>query len=183
VLTDEKNSRADRKDKRNSKLRKELATADAVLQKLFPRFPKQAQQHQSVLQRAWTVGTGRVGRTAALTLEEKVRLAVQAHARHEYTEYDALLKEGKSKVVARAAIQSKLQQVLDGWVEESLVKKDKRVKPKLTPAGDRDMSKSTKILTGSPAKVQPKSSSRSPARRTAPRRKRTPAGKRKPRAT
>lgn len=183
MLADEKASREDRRDKRNSKLGKELAAADAMLRKLFPRFPKQAHQHQSVLKRAWTVGTGRVGRTTALTLEEKVRRAVQAHARHEHTEYDALLKEGKSKVVARAAIQFNLHQVLNGWIGERSLKENKGVKPKATPAGDREIPKSTKLLKRSSAKLQPKPMPRSPARRTARRKKRKPTGKRKQRAT
>jgi hypothetical protein len=42
---------------------------------------------------AATVGSGRVGRTQLLTLEERARLAARAHIRHRYTSYEDELNE------------------------------------------------------------------------------------------
>lgn len=72
--------------------------AEAVLSYLdfAPRHQALAQKiAQEVAGRATEVGSGRVGRTARLTLEDKAELAARAHIRHSYTKYeDRLVREG-----------------------------------------------------------------------------------------
>ncbi len=50
---------------------------------------------EAVASRATEVGSGRVGRMAKLSLENKAELAARAHIRHKYTKYeDRLIREG-----------------------------------------------------------------------------------------
>src|SRR6185436_6778952 len=54
-----------------------------------PQFSAEAEKiAKAAAERACKVGSGRVGRTSLLPLDEKVRLAVRAHLRHNATRYD-----------------------------------------------------------------------------------------------
>lgn len=68
---------------------------------LFPKIP--AEDLASIVNHAFEEGTNRVGNATELSLPRRVQLAVVAHIRHVYTEYDKLLKtsgwqEARSKV-------------------------------------------------------------------------------------
>ena len=89
--------------------------------RLFPRIP--ADVAEAVLIHAFKKWSGRVGRTTTLKNDEKVTLAVVAHARHKFTSYDDRLRElrrdGKlgpsARQLARKAIELKLRQTLREW--------------------------------------------------------------------
>ena len=70
-----------------------------------------------IAQHACEKYSGRVGRTAAAKEldPEMVTLAVIAHIRHAYTNYDSLLLSGVPKEAARQRIRSKVQQILASW--------------------------------------------------------------------
>ena len=79
-------------------------------------------QAQKILQHGFSKGSGRVGRTTKLDLDEKCTLAVIAHARHVMTPYDRLLKEfepthgqARAREEAREAIKHRLAEVLKDW--------------------------------------------------------------------
>lgn len=69
--------------------RKDQANARAAILRLYPRIP--LQDVDVVLGHGFAKGTGRVGRTGTLSMEEKVTLAVAAHVRHTHTSYDSIL--------------------------------------------------------------------------------------------
>lgn len=71
--------------------------ADAVLRYLdfAPRYQALALKiAKAVADRATAVGSGRVGRTAKLTLEDKAELAARAYIRHRYTKYEDRARDG-----------------------------------------------------------------------------------------
>jgi hypothetical protein len=63
----------------------------AAIKQQFPAMPDAAAR--SVAARACEIGSGRVGRTCTIPTEEAVALAVQAHVRHNHTQYDEYLDE------------------------------------------------------------------------------------------
>ncbi|KAH7413598.1 hypothetical protein DE146DRAFT_638148 [Phaeosphaeria sp. MPI-PUGE-AT-0046c] len=91
----------------------EIAKADKELQSLFPKIP--AAEKDSVLQHGFKKHSRRVGRTASLPLQKKLMLAVIAHIRHKHTEYDALLRAGDAKDVARKATWKKIEGIMCEW--------------------------------------------------------------------
>ena len=62
---------------------------------------------------ATEIGSGRVGR--ATTVEEPVRLAVVAFARHNFTSYDSNFEFGTSKEDNRAEVNGKVSELLTQW--------------------------------------------------------------------
>ena len=77
----------------------------------FPSMPE-----DSVLRcarHATEIGSGRVGR--ATTVEEPVRLAVVAFARHNFTNYDSNFEFGASKEDNRAEVNGKVSELLTQW--------------------------------------------------------------------
>lgn len=88
-----------------------LFTKDIV--QYYPRIPPE--EVEAIAKQALVKGSGRVGRTTTLSTEQKVRLAVTAHARHCYTDYHTLLKSGIPRDEAREAIVEELRVVLGGW--------------------------------------------------------------------
>ncbi|KAK4237275.1 hypothetical protein C8A03DRAFT_44848 [Achaetomium macrosporum] len=71
---------------------------EAVL-KLFPKIPKA--EVPLILKHALKKHSRRVGRASKVAFQDKVKLAVRAHIRHVHTDYDMLLKQGTSRLVAR----------------------------------------------------------------------------------
>jgi hypothetical protein len=83
---------------------------------LRAQFPKMsASERELILKHGFKKHSRRVGRTASLTLEKKVKLAVIAHIRHTHTEYDTLLRKGLERELARVMIWRKTQSVLHEW--------------------------------------------------------------------
>ncbi|KAK5019308.1 hypothetical protein LTR60_001166 [Cryomyces antarcticus] len=72
-----------------------------TLKELFPKIPEADMER--IIGRAFEEGTGRVGTAKELTLAHRVQAATAAHIRHQYTDYDYLLRIG-SYHDARAAV-------------------------------------------------------------------------------
>ena len=110
-----------RRDAVLTKDRKHIETARESLVRLFPRIPLDVAEQ--VLQHGFEKGSGRVGRAGDLESDERVTLAVVAHARHTKTPYDTLLREMEktrgygtgARERAREAIKKELEQVLKSW--------------------------------------------------------------------
>ena len=62
-------------------------------------------------------GSGRVGRSAAAKKfeSEAIDLAVRAHIRHKYTNYDEFLMLGWDKSDARSHVFSEIQEIIEAW--------------------------------------------------------------------
>lgn len=72
---------------------------------------------QEIAERACVKHSGRVGRSAAARRLEAdaVTLAVRAHVRHNHTNYDLLLAEGRERLEARDAVADDVNEILDHW--------------------------------------------------------------------
>ncbi len=97
--------------------RRYVADFTAKVLALFPSAPPKAAKVIAV--RACEKYSGRVGRSAlARALDkEAVTLAVWAHVRHAFTEYDRLLAEGLEPIDARAIVRPSIEQFLAHWRE------------------------------------------------------------------
>ncbi len=99
-----------------SRARKESRNSDealAELKRLLPGIPDG--EAAQVIERAFTVGSGRVGRSGKLELGEKLELAVRAHIRHQHTNYDHLLAIGNDQEFARRRVADKVDRVYERW--------------------------------------------------------------------
>ena len=86
-------SRKSRK-KKESKYREEFSEACFRFLNFIPEHEELAHKiAEEAASQAMTVGSGRVGRTSKLTLEQKAELAIRACIRHEYTNYEEELVE------------------------------------------------------------------------------------------
>ena len=85
------------------------------IRKLFPASPPSVED--KIAEHSCEKYSGRVGRSQfAKDLDaEAITLAVQAHIRHQYTEYDELLMKGYERLVARGAVRDKVDEVLERW--------------------------------------------------------------------
>jgi hypothetical protein len=94
-----------------------VADFTAKVMALFPGVPPQAAE--LIAARACEKYSGRVGRSAQAKAldEEAVTLAVWAHARHTFTEYDRLLAEGLEPIDARARVRAAIEQLVTRWKE------------------------------------------------------------------
>ena len=92
-----------------------VAQMTREVSRLFPGCPPK--EAQTIAEHTARRGSGRVGRTAAgQSLEEEaLTLAVVAHIRHRYTNYDELLMSGNERSDARAEIHDEVERVLDRW--------------------------------------------------------------------
>ncbi|KAK7544523.1 uncharacterized protein J3D65DRAFT_673267 [Phyllosticta citribraziliensis] len=112
-----KTADASTKEKRQAATKRKdaltLEKARVALNKSFPAMPKE--DEEAVLTRAWKKSSGRVGRTETISMEVKVKLGVTAHARHAYTEYDELLKQGFTQKVAREKIKTDVEDIVSKW--------------------------------------------------------------------
>jgi hypothetical protein len=88
---------------------------------LFPGCP--AVERRTIAEHACLKHSGRVGRsTAARHFElEAIELAVQAHVRHQHTNYDQLLGSGCERLQARAAVRSAVEGTLRTWQRNNAV--------------------------------------------------------------
>lgn len=87
----------------------------AKIRKLFPRCP--AQEEVEIAQHACRKYSGRVGRSSAAKDFElqSIALAVEAHIRHAYTNYDDLLLRGWERNYARTEVHDEVRRILNRW--------------------------------------------------------------------
>ncbi|KAI1820080.1 hypothetical protein F4861DRAFT_524533 [Xylaria intraflava] len=117
VYTAVQQSEAATRAERQKTVRKRDETTDkrfseAILVR-FPRIPPESLP--AIISRATAKRKGRVGRTGKINMAEKVRLAVQAHIRHNETDYEKLLKSGTDRQDARALTSQKVIDKLKEW--------------------------------------------------------------------
>jgi hypothetical protein len=94
------------------------AYVDAFARRIAELYPNCPPAEQTEIARhACTVGSGRIGRTAAAKEldADAVNLAVRAHVRHEHTRYDELLARGADRSDARARVADDAERVLARW--------------------------------------------------------------------
>ena len=140
-----------------------LAIARGDLMRLFPRIPHAVAE--AVLKHGFEKGTGRVGRTGTLSREEKVELAVVAHARHSFTNYDALLKRYQFERVEREEAKKRAKRetgsavgsVMREWRgpgEKRVVVGERTTKVRKTrqSAVDKSLSKDSRVAKAKPRK-------------------------------
>lgn len=114
--SEERASRREREAVRRDGLdRKYVAEFAQAIRLQFPRVPSGADI--KIAEHACLKHSGRVGRSAAAKSFEPdaVFLAVRAHVRHAYTDYDALLFKYDDRQLARDRVRDKIEMVLDEW--------------------------------------------------------------------
>lgn len=84
----------------------------AAVKELFPKMPEQ--DLTQVLRHAWEKGADRIGTNMEIDLPRRVQLAVLARIRHEYTDYDRLLRAFEWKD-ARALVEPVCLKKLIEW--------------------------------------------------------------------
>ena len=112
---------ANRRATRDRANARESARALARLGEFYPRLPED--QRRDVVDRGFETGSGRVGRTTKLDLDEKLRRAVVAHARHAHTRYDELLGPGADawdRESAREMVREDVRFIVSDWQRRSL---------------------------------------------------------------
>ena len=82
---------------------------------LFPACP--SANRRSIAEHACEKYSGRVGRTAAAKEfdPDAIELAVRAHVRHQYTQYDELMSEGMDRRGARGIVGREVDEMLQRW--------------------------------------------------------------------
>jgi hypothetical protein len=107
------------KVKREEEDQKYLQEYTLHVRKLFPKCPKS--EELKIAKHACQKYSGRVGRSAASKEFDPhaITLAVQAHIRHEYTNYDELLMTGWERFEARMVVRSTVKEILDQWREKA----------------------------------------------------------------
>ncbi len=85
------------------------------IRKMFPNMP--SSEEIKIAQYACMKYSGRIGRSAlAKSLEPKaIELAVIAHIRHNYTNYDELLMAGLDRSLARDEVREEVEKILNEW--------------------------------------------------------------------
>ncbi|OGE52380.1 hypothetical protein PENARI_c010G02794 [Penicillium arizonense] len=103
-------SRADAVKTRDAK---DTSKNRKLLIEKFPLMPKPSLE--VILNHAFLKGSGRVGRTAQISDEHRIQLAVEAHIRHVMTPYDKLLDEGVERNKARKRVWDTVQAIERAW--------------------------------------------------------------------
>ncbi|KAF1939068.1 hypothetical protein EJ02DRAFT_353085 [Clathrospora elynae] len=89
-----------------------------AVREMFPKIPEA--DLSAIVNHAFQEGTNRVGNAKELSLARRVQLAVVAHIRHTYTEYDKLLKiPNISWMDARAKVEPVSLAKLKEWRDEA----------------------------------------------------------------
>ena len=117
VLRDERATRPAREQQAAARHSRDTDAASRALAQQFPAMP--TADAARLVRTAWKVGSGRVGRTGALNMAEKARLAAQAYARHRCTDYDARLARGERRDAARDATKAAVQAQMRQWMRAS----------------------------------------------------------------
>lgn len=86
---------------------------EEALKRLFPNTPKET--IPKIVSHALKKRSRRVGRSGTVQLDDKVKLVVRAHIRHEHTEYEQLLRQGTARERARQQVYSKLNEIARLW--------------------------------------------------------------------
>ncbi|KAF2658778.1 hypothetical protein K491DRAFT_592509 [Lophiostoma macrostomum CBS 122681] len=89
----------------------------AAVLEVFPKIPDA--DLTAILDHAFEEGSKRVGNATELTLARRVQLAVGAYIRHQYTDYDKLLKSGVTWPDARQLAQPASYAKLKEWRDEA----------------------------------------------------------------
>lgn len=125
VCSDEVATRADRAA---AVQKRDMAIEDEFRREMINIFPKvPADAVLDIIKTALKKGSGRVGRTGRIEMDEKVRFAVRAHIRHCHTDYDALLRTGAAaqrvgyQREARDAVGPKVNETARAWGERAKV--------------------------------------------------------------
>jgi hypothetical protein len=87
-----------------------------AVREMFPKIPEP--DVQAIVNQAFAPGTKRVGNATELSLARRVQLAVVAHIRHTYTDYDKLLKSG-TWMDARSKVEHVSLAKLKEWRDEA----------------------------------------------------------------
>lgn len=96
--------------------KRDAASIDAAAAELEEQFPEMPEEVKIlVLKQGFRKYSGRVGRTGTIPLSRKVLLAVIAHVRHRHTKYDSLLARGTERIVARKAVNKKIESIVRDW--------------------------------------------------------------------
>lgn len=106
----QKNLAAIHRNRRETELNRQRV---AMLKQMLPGIPEG--EADAVVERAFEVGSGRVGRTSALSDEEKLHAATIAHIRHCHTDYESMLGDGIEREEARQCVAGKIQRVYGDW--------------------------------------------------------------------
>lgn len=114
--SEERERRREREAVRREGLdRKYIAAFAQAIREQFPKIPAGADI--KIAEHACLKYSGRVGRSAAAKSFEPdaVFLAVRAHVRHSYTDYDELLFRYDDRQLARETVEEKIETVLEQW--------------------------------------------------------------------
>jgi len=114
--SEERERRREREAVRRDALdRKYVAEFAQAIREQFPKVPAGADI--KIAEHACLKYSGRVGRSAAAKSFEPdaVFLAVRAHVRHAYTDYDELLFRYDDRQLARETVKERIETVLDQW--------------------------------------------------------------------
>jgi len=87
-----------------------------AVREMFPKIPEA--DLQAIVDHAFAEGTNRVGNAKELTLARRVQLAVVAHIRHMYTDYDKLLRTD-GWLAARSQVEHVSLAKLKEWRDEA----------------------------------------------------------------
>jgi hypothetical protein len=89
------------------------------LAELYPHAP--GEERVAIAEHACSLGSGRVGRSAAAKHFEPaaLELAVRAHIRHRHTGYEALLGRGLEREEARSRVRDRVAEILGRWRGEA----------------------------------------------------------------
>lgn len=114
-----------RAPERRREAEREARKSAQVLMQIRNRFPGMSDEDAAaVVERAWKVGGGAVGR--ASKAQDPQLLAVIAHIRHKYTDYDALLFLGRRKRECRDLIRARVNEILKAWQDGNPVPEETR---------------------------------------------------------
>ncbi len=103
------------KDNRDSRQNLQL------LREIFPRMP--AKTMEEILAHGFQKGSGRVGRATRLNEEKRIELAVNAHIRHRFTDYEIYLRARRNngngspspRTEARQRVIGKVTKIANSW--------------------------------------------------------------------
>jgi len=94
---------------------KYMAAFAEKIRRLHPNCPAEEELH--IAEHACRKYSGRIGRSASAKQfdQDAIDLAVMAHIRHRYTNYDELLFQGWDRGCARAEVSSAIREILAKW--------------------------------------------------------------------
>ena len=96
-----------------------------LLKDQFPRMPTKTSRE--ILAHGFLKGSGRVGRATRLDEKKRIELAVNAHIRHRFTDYDIYLKARRQfgnrrsnpRMEARQRIKEQIKSISNSWRQDA----------------------------------------------------------------